>query len=89
MSFFDFENKTFRFYGMQMDARDFYTFSERWLFSTNHKYMVLYTYYSPWCGIIRFSIIRDYENGISQLWRFDFKLQYQLYNTMLQHMHSL
>ena len=35
----------------------FIYFSERWLFSTNHKYMVLYIYYLVWCWIIRFIFI--------------------------------
>ena len=31
----NFEEKTFRYFGMQIDYRDIYTFADRWLFSTN------------------------------------------------------
>lgn len=32
MKTINFEDRTFRWLGYQIDARDFYTFSERWLF---------------------------------------------------------
>ena len=37
----------------------FIYFTERWLYSTNHKYMVRYTYYLVWCGLVRVVIISD------------------------------
>jgi uncharacterized membrane protein (GlpM family) len=51
-----FDRKPIVFSVLNLIQRFIY-FSERWLFSTNHKYMVLYIYYLVWCWIIRFIFI--------------------------------
>jgi hypothetical protein len=51
-----FDRKPIVFLVLSLIQRFIY-FSERWLFSTNHKYMVLYIYYLVWCWIIRFIFI--------------------------------
>lgn len=51
-----FDRKLIAFLVLNLIQRFIY-FSERWLFSTNHKYMVLYIYYLVWCRIIWFIFI--------------------------------
>lgn len=51
-----FDRKLIAFLVLNLIQRFIY-FSERWLFSTNHKYMVLYIYYLVWCWIIWFIFI--------------------------------
>src|SRR5271169_1461028 len=34
-----FEQRNYRFLGFPFDARDIFTFCDRWFFSTNHKYI--------------------------------------------------
>lgn len=51
-----FDRKLITFSVLNLIQRFIY-FSERWLFSTNHKYMVLYIYYLVWCRFIRFIFI--------------------------------
>ena len=46
-----FDRKPIIFLVLNLIQRSIY-FSERWLFSTNHKYMVLYIFYLVWCWII-------------------------------------
>ena len=51
-----FDRKPIIFLVLNLIQRSIY-FSERWLFSTNHKYMVLYIFYLVWCWVIRIIFI--------------------------------
>lgn len=51
-----FDRKLIVFLVLNLIQRFIY-FSERWLFSTNHKYMVLYIFYLVWCWFIWFILI--------------------------------
>jgi len=79
-----FDQKTFRLFGMQMDARDFYTFSERWLFSTNHKYIgTLYLLFSIGAGLLGLSLSVIMRMELAGCGDLIINSNYQLYNTIV------
>jgi len=84
MNFTNFDQKTFRLFGMQMDARDFYTFSERWLFSTNHKYIgTLYLLFSIGAGLVGLALSVIMRMELASCGDLILNSNYQLYNTIV------
>jgi len=84
MNFSNFEQKTFRYFGMQMDARDFYTFSERWLFSTNHKYIgTLYLLFSIGAGLVGLALSVIMRMELASCGDLILNSNYQLYNAIV------
>jgi cytochrome c oxidase subunit 1 len=84
MNFTNFDQKTFRLFGMQMDARDFYTFSERWLFSTNHKYIgTLYLLFSIGAGLAGLALSVIMRMELASCGDLILNSNYQLYNTIV------
>jgi cytochrome c oxidase subunit 1 len=84
MSRIGFDQKTFHFLGMQMDARDFYTFSERWLFSTNHKYIgTLYLLFSIGAGLLGLALSVIMRMELASCGDLILNSNYQLYNTIV------
>jgi heme/copper-type cytochrome/quinol oxidase subunit 1 len=84
MSSIGFDQKTFHFLGMQMDARDFYTFSERWLFSTNHKYIgTLYLLFSIGAGLLGLALSVIMRMELASCGDLILNSNYQLYNTIV------
>lgn len=84
MNYSNFDQKTFRLFGMQMDARDFYTFSERWLFSTNHKYIgTLYLLFSIGAGLVGLALSVIMRMELASCGDLILNSNYQLYNTIV------
>jgi len=84
MSSVPFDQKTLRLLGMKMDARDFYTFADRWLFSTNHKYIgTLYLLFSIGAGLAGLALSVIMRMELASCGDLLLNSNYQLYNTIV------
>ena len=84
MSSIPFDQKTIRFLGIKMDTRDFYTFADRWLFSTNHKYIgTLYLLFSIGAGLVGLSLSVIMRMELASCGDLILNSNYQLYNTIV------
>jgi cytochrome c oxidase subunit 1 len=79
-----FDQKTIRLLGMKMDTRDFYTFADRWLFSTNHKYIgTLYLLFSIGAGLFGLALSVIMRMELASCGDLILNSNYQLYNTIV------
>jgi cytochrome c oxidase subunit 1 len=79
-----FEQKTLRLFGMKMDTRDFYTFADRWLFSTNHKYIgTLYLLFSIGAGLLGLALSVIMRMELAGCGNLLLASNFQLYNTLV------
>jgi len=79
-----FDQKIFRYRSFVFDARDFYTFADRWLFSTNHKYIgTLYILFSIGAGMLGLSLSILMRMELANCGDLIFNSNYQLYNTIV------
>jgi cytochrome c oxidase subunit 1 len=79
-----FDQKTYSIFGIKFDTRDLYTFSERWLFSTNHKYIgTLYLLFSIGAGLLGLSLSVIMRMELAGCGDLLLNSNYQLYNTIV------
>nr|AAG17564.1 cytochrome c oxidase subunit 1 [Stemonitis flavogenita]AAG17565.1 cytochrome c oxidase subunit 1 [Stemonitis flavogenita] len=79
-----FDQKTYNIFGIKFDTRDLYTFSERWLFSTNHKYIgTLYLLFSIGAGLLGLSLSVIMRMELAGCGDLLLNSNYQLYNTIV------
>ena len=84
MSSIPFDEKTIHLLGMKMDTRDFYTFADRWLFSTNHKYIgTLYLLFSIGAGLTGLALSVIMRMELASCGDLILNSNYQLYNTIV------
>jgi len=84
MTSLPFDQKTIRLLGMKMDTRDFYTFADRWLFSTNHKYIgTLYLLFSIGAGLTGLALSVIMRMELASCGDLILNSNYQLYNTIV------
>jgi cytochrome c oxidase subunit 1 len=79
-----FDQKTIYVLGKKMDTRDFYTFAERWLFSTNHKYIgTSYLLFSIGAGLLGLALSVIMRMELAGCGNMLLNSNYQLYNTIV------
>jgi cytochrome c oxidase subunit 1 len=79
-----FDQRSYRLFGIRVDTRDLYTFSERWLFSTNHKYIgTLYLLFSIGAGLLGLSLSVIMRIELAGCGDLIINSNYQLYNTIV------
>jgi len=84
MTSLPFDQKTIHLLGMKMDTRDFYTFADRWLFSTNHKYIgTLYLLFSIGAGLTGLALSVIMRMELASCGDLILNSNYQLYNTIV------
>nr|Q07434.2 RecName: Full=Cytochrome c oxidase subunit 1; AltName: Full=Cytochrome c oxidase polypeptide I [Physarum polycephalum]AAA71993.1 cytochrome oxidase subunit 1 [Physarum polycephalum] len=84
MSSIPFDQKTISLLGMKMDTSDFYTFADRWLFSTNHKYIgTLYLLFSIGAGLAGLALSVIMRMELASCGDLILNSNYQLYNTIV------
>src|SRR5271169_2435902 len=79
-----FEQRTYRFLGFPFDARDIFTFCDRWFFSTNHKYIgTLYLLFSIGAGLLGLALSVIMRIELASTGDLILNSNYQLYNTIV------
>jgi len=79
-----YEQRIIILFGKQIDVRDFYTFANRWLFSTNHKYIgTLYLLFSIGAGLLGLSLSVIMRMELASCGDLLLNSNYQLYNTIV------
>lgn len=83
MSSINFDQKTFRLFGLQMDARDFYTFRKGGYFLpiTNIWNIISFIFHRRW--LVGSSVVCNHAHGASSCGDLILNSNYQLYNSLL------